>query len=103
MQYDFLYTQVQNTLVLPEKIQQEVLLHFEKLSEKQIHILQQLIQAENDILLDFLKKQKELWSIPPSDVKSEYMAYRKQKRNSLEAEEKQKEEAELEYLLETLS
>ncbi len=101
--YDnFLYSQVQNTLILPNKIKQEILLHFEKLSNKQIHILKELIKAENTILLGFLKEKKDKGIIPPSEFKWEYIQYRKQKRKILEREEKQKEKKNLEYLLETL-
>lgn len=99
---DFLYSQVQNTLILPDKIKQEVLLHFEKLSDKQIHILKELIKTENIILLGFLKEKKDEGIINSSEFKWEYIQYRKQKRKILEREEKQKEDKELEYLLETL-
>lgn len=100
---DFLYKQVQKTLILPENIKQEVLSHFDKLSKKQIYLIRQLIQSENAILLNFLKKQKDEWIIGPWELKNEYLQYRKQKRNILESKERKEEQQELEYLLKEIS
>jgi len=99
---DFLYEQIQKTLILPENLKQEILLHWDKIGTEKRGTISNLIKSENTLLLNFLKKQKDGNIIPVSDFKKEYLAYRKEKRNQQEEIEKAKEEEQLVELLENM-
>ena len=99
MDIKFLYKQIQNTLIIPEYMKQDILMHFEKLSEKQLGVIKQLISAENKILLDFLKQERSRDNIEPSYIREEYLRYRMRKEKQLEENEELNREQELENLL----
>lgn len=99
---DFLYEQIQKTLILPENLKQEILLHWDKITTEKRETISNLIKSENILLLNFLKKQKDGNTIPVSNFKTEYLVYRKEKRNQLEENERMKEKQQLEQLLESI-
>ena len=77
-------------------------MHFEKLSEKQLEIIKELISAENKILLEFLKQERKRDNIEPSYIKQEYVKYRMKKERQLEKSESISKEKELENLLQSI-
>ncbi len=102
MDTNFLYKQIQDTLIIPEHMKQEILMHFEKLSEKQLGVISELISAENKILLEFLKEERKRDNIEPSYIKQEYVKYRMKKERQLEKSESISKEKELENLLQSI-
>jgi len=102
MDTNFLYEQIQNTLIIPEEKKQDILMHFENLSEKQLAVISQLISAENKILLDFLKQERNRDNIEPSYIREEYLRYRMKQKKELEESEELNREQELESLLQEL-
>lgn len=102
MDTNFLYGQIQSTLIIPEEKKQDILMHFEKLSEKQLEVIKQLISAENKILLDFLKQERNRDNIEPSYIREEYLRYRMKQKKELEESEELNREQELESLLQEL-
>jgi len=77
-------------------------MHFENLSEKQLAVISQLISAENKILLDFLKQERNRDNIEPSYIREEYLRYRMKQKKELEESEELNREQELESLLQEL-
>lgn len=77
-------------------------MHFEKLSEKQLGVISELISAENKILLEFLKEERKRDNIEPSYIKQEYVKYRMKKERQLEKSESISKEKELENLLQSI-
>jgi len=78
-------------------------MHFEKLSEKQLKVIKQLISAENKILLDFLKQERNRDNIEPSYIREEYLRYRMKQKKELENNEGINKEQELEDLLQSIT
>lgn len=96
---EMLYKKLEKTMILPENIKQDLLRYFDKLSPKQIQVLSQLLQAENSVLLDFLRKQKDDGNIPVYQLKEKYIEYRKTQSMNREKQELQEQQENLDALL----
>lgn len=96
---ELLYKQLEKTLILPEDIKQDLLRYFEQLTEKQTQILSELLQAENSLLLDFLRKQKNNGNIPVYSLREKYIEYQKKRHLEGEQEEIEEEQENLDALL----
>lgn len=99
---EMLYKRLEKTLLLPEDIKQDLLRYFENLTSHQIQILSELLQAENSILLDFLRKQKDSGNIPAAALREKYIEYYKKRNIEREQKEIQEEQENLDALLENL-
>lgn len=93
---------IHKSLFLTERMKQELLQYFEKLSVKQKSVIEQGISSEKELLLEFLKHLRTNPNIKLSQIQDSYRKYRKWLRNSEEYKEQLQKSKELENLLEQL-